>query len=289
MTPFISVFLAALMSSFPAAVAAQSAKLENQGQSYYEEAIQGLRKEGTQDLKKVFDLLSEAAKHKHPEAIGTLGYLYANGIYVTKDDVTARQFFQEAVDLKSKDSRINLGLFLIHGRGGAKDLNKGLVLIQSMVSEGNNQASLALGEIFYMGCHNENNQPDYAKAYEVLLAPASAGIPEAQNFIGIILKDGRLGFKDDDSARLWFEKAAWQGNSKACANLAEFWDYQSENRKCRIEALRWMIVADSLGEIVSKYHLLDITPFLAKDEEKAARNLAELTISQIKSKPKKPN
>jgi TPR repeat protein len=158
-----------------------------------------------------------------------------------------------------------------------------------MVSEGNNQASLALGEIFYMGCHNKNNQPDYSKAYEVLMAPASAGIPEAQNFIGIILKDGRLGFKDDDSARLWFEKAAWQGNSKACANLAEFWDYQSENRKCRIEALRWMIVADSLGEIVSRYHLLDITPLLAKDEESAARKLAELTISLIKSKPKKPN
>ena len=43
-----------------------------------------------------------------------------------------------------------------------------------------------------------------------------------------------------------------------------------------------MIVADQLGEIVSKYHFADIQPLLAKDEEATARKLAESTLKNIK-------
>jgi TPR repeat protein len=282
----IGILFASQFLSLDSGIAAQDSKSAPakavDGQFEYEEAMQKLKNGGTTDIKRVFDLLTLASMKKHPDAIGALGYLYANGIYVEKNDPTARSYFQEAVDLGSKDSRLNLGLFLVHGKGGAMDMKKGLSLLQEMTFEGHTQAALALGELYYTGDHSEKKEPDYAQAYKVFLAPAETGNPAAQNFIGAILRDGRIGPKDTDSARIWFEKAAWQGNPKACTNLAELWNYQSDERKCRIEALRWMIVADLLGEIMSKYHFADIRPLLAKDEEATAKKLAEETLKNIK-------
>jgi TPR repeat protein len=260
-----------------------SSVLEISGQSQYEEAIQRLKDGSDTDLRETFDLLMQAAKQKHPNAIGAIGYLYANGIFVEKDDIKARKYTEEAVALGSKDSRLNLGLFLIHGRGGPKDLDKGLVLLKDMALEGSNEAALSLGEIYYTGEHSETKEPDYQKAYEVLLAPAKSGLPNAQNYIGVLLKDGRLGVKDEEAARVWFEKAALQGNPKACKNLADFWNYQSESRKCRIESLRWLIVAEQLNEIVAKYEWNDIKSLVSHDEEKTARALAELTLEIIRA------
>lgn len=257
--------------------------LEVSGQSQYEEAIQRLKGGGDTDLGEAFDLLMQAAKQKHPNAIGALGYLHANGIFVEKDDIKSRKYTEEAVALGSKDSRLNLGLFLIHGRGGPKNLDKGLVLLRDMALEGSNDAALSLGEIYYTGEHSETKEPDYQKAYEVLLAPAKSGLPNAQNYIGVLLKDGRLGVKDEEAARVWFEKAAWQGNPKACKNLADFWNYQSESRKCRIESLRWLIVAEQLNEIVAKYEWNDIKSLVSAHEEKTARALAELTLERIRA------
>jgi TPR repeat protein len=282
----IGILFASQFLSLDSGIAAQDSKSAPakavDGQFEYEEAMQKLKNGGTTDIKRVFDLLTLASMKKHPDAIGALGYLYANGIYVEKNDPTARSYFQEAVDLGSKDSRLNLGLFLVHGKGGAMDMKKGLSLLQEMTFEGHTQAALALGELYYTGDHSEKKEPDYAQAYKVFLTHAETGNPAAQNFIGAILRDGRIGPKDTDSAQIWFEKAAWQGNPKACTNLAELWNYQSDERKCRIEALRWMIVADLLGEIMSKYHFADIRPLLAKDEEATARKLAEETLKNIK-------
>ena len=278
-----SQILAASTTS-PAEVANNQSISRNANHKQYDAAIHKLKNGGTENLKEVFDLLTESAKQKHPEAIGTLGYLYANGIFVKKDDVVARRYFQEAVELGSKDSRLNLGIFLVYGRGGPQDWEKGISILEEMVREGNNQAAITLGEVYYMGDQSANKAPDYAKAYQVLIAPANAGSPIAQNFLGVMLKDGKLGAQNIDEAKVWLEKAAWQGNSKACANLSDLWDYQSENRNCRIESLRWMMVAEALDEIVSKFLLADITPQLAKDEEMAARDLAAITLEIIKNR-----
>lgn len=284
----IGILFASQFLGLDSGIAAQDSKSAPpkavDGQAEYEEAMQKLKNGGTTDMKKVFDLLTLAATKKHPDATGALGYLHANGVYVEKNDAKARIYFQEAVTLGSKDSRLNLALFLVHGRGGASDIEKGVSLLKEMTLEGHNQASLTLGELYYTGGHSEKNEPDYAKAYEVLITPAESGNPIAQNFIGVILKDGRRGAKDSDSAQAWFEKAAWQGNPKACTNLADLWDYQSADRKCRVEALRWLMVAEQLGEIVSKYQLADIKPLIDKDEELAASKLAEVTLSIIKTR-----
>jgi TPR repeat protein len=249
----------------------------------HKDALALLQNGSPESLAEAHRLLSLAAARKFPPAIGALGYLHANGLGVARDDTAARRYFSEAADLGCAESQTNLALFMVHGRGGPVELEKGIAALEGLAAAGNNQAALALGEIYYAGFHSPRQEPDYAKARAVLAAPAEAGLPNAQNFLGVMLKDGRNGPGDPDAARLWFEKAAWQGNAKACTNLAEIWNPKSDNRQARIEALRWLMVAAELGEVLAKYHLEDIGDQVPDGEKHAASALAAVTLGVVRA------
>lgn len=238
-------------------------------------------REVEKDPAKALDLMKKAAEQGVPDALGGVGYFYSTGLVVEKDEAKAREYFEKGAKLGSSASQSNLGIYLIRGMGGERDVPRGLSLMQQAVKAGNEQAAVLFGEIYYTGEHAEG-APDYAKAYEVLIGPAGAGNAVAQNTVGVILRDGRLSSKDVDSARVWFEKAAMQGNPKACTNLFELWNYQSENRFARIEAIRWLLVANELDEVMAKYFYKDIQSFFSNEEEKVARQLAEMTLGAMK-------
>jgi len=231
---------------------------------------------------KALELMKKAADQNHPDALGGVGYFYSSGLVVEKDEAKARGFFERGAKLGSSASQSNLGIYLIRGLGGEKDVPGGLSLMHKAVKAGSQQAAILLGEIYYTGEH-ANGTPDFSKAYEVLIGPAGSGNAIAQNTVGVMLKDGRLGSKDIDAARVWFEKAAMQGNAKACTNLFEIWDYQSENRLARIEAIRWLLVANQLEEVMAMCLYKDIKSFFANPEERAASQLAEMTLRAIKT------
>lgn len=243
-----------------------------------------LRGEGvSQDYEKAFPLLQEAADLNHADAMAALGYLYSVGLGVPKDDAKARSFFARGSENGSLAARVNLGIFLVKGRGGNKDVEGGIALLKEAAEKGDTQAASRLGEIFYFGEHADGRS-DYQKAHDVLIGEAEAGNAVAQNMIGVILKNGYLGPKDKDSARVWFERAALQGNAKACANLADIWDHQSPDRSARIEAIRWLVVSRNLKEITGTYKLEDIQATLAPDEFKVAERLADVTMANLSKK-----
>lgn len=237
---------------------------------------------GGKDPAKALELMKKAAEQKHPDALGGIGYFYSSGLVVGKDEAKAREYFERGAKLGSAACQSNLGIYLIRGLGGEKDIPLGLSLMHKAVKAGSQQAAILLGEIYYTGEHADGI-PDFSKAYEVLIGPAGSGNAIAQNTVGVMLKDGRLGEKDIDTARVWFEKAAMQGNPKACTNLFELWDYQSDNRLARIEAIRWLLVANQLEEVMAMYLYKDIKSFIADPEERAASQLAEMTLHSIKT------
>lgn len=236
------------------------------------------------DEAKVVELMLAAAQQGHAEALATLGYCYSVGVGVEKDDAQAREYFEKGAAKGSAAAKGNLGLFLIHGRGGEKDIARGVAMMQAAADGGNAQSAVLLAEIFYFGTHADG-KPDFQKAHDTLLKAADAGNAVAQNMLGVILKDGQLGKKDEDAARVWFEKAALGGNGKACFNLAELWNPRSPERWARIEALRWLIVGHGLDEVAAAYLLKDIKPNVAPDELKAAGKLAEITRSALPRRP----
>ncbi len=210
-----------------------------------------------------------------------LGYFYSTGTGVEKIDEEARRYFSLAAEKGSPAGEGNLGLFMIQGRGGKKDATAGVEWMRKAIAHGNRQSAVMLGEIFYFGQHTEDETPDFAQAAAVLRGPAEAGNAAAQNMMGVMLRDGRLGEKDVDGARAWFEKAARQGNGKACYSLAELWDHTSQDRWARIEALRWLMIGESLGEVTATYFLKDVRGLHPPDDLQTAQRLAALVTDAL--------
>ena len=233
------------------------------------------------DAQKCFELAQKAAEQGHPEAWATLGYCYSVGFGAKQDDAEARRCFSLAAEKGSIIGKGNLGLFIIRGRGGEKDAPRGVALMQEAARAGNQQSAILLGEIFYIGEH-ANGVPDYQAAHAILLGPAEAGNATAQNTIGVLLKDGRIGEKDELGARIWLERSAMQGNAKAGFNIGEMlWKQQARDSWTRIEALRWLTVADRLNETMAYYFIEDIKAGLDPQELRTARELAQVTLSAL--------
>ena len=252
--------------------------------SWYATAQKLLRGEGVQrDETQAAELLEKAATAGHADAWAALGYCYSSGTGIVRDDAEARRCFERGAALSSAAAKSNLGAFLVQGRGGPKDAKRGVELMEEAIAGGSTETALRLGEIYYFGQHAAG-QPDYQRAHQVLLAPAHEGNAAAQNMLGVILKDGRLGEVKLDEARVWLEKAALQGNGKACHNLAELWNHRSPDRWARIEALRWLVAGQGLGEALARIHLSEIRPHLAADELEIAQDLAEITLREIAGK-----
>jgi len=230
------------------------------------------------ELEALIARLKVEAEAGDAEALSALGFCYANGKGVPADEAIARSYFEKASEKGSVTASGNLGLFLIRGRGGDQDLDRGVTLMTTAAEGGNLQARLLLGEVFYFGLHQTDAKPDYQKAYAHLIVAAEAGNPSAQNMIGVIFKDGLAGTIDLDAARIWLEKAALGGEGKACFNLAEIWNPNSENRLARIESLRWLIVGDKLGEVTATRLLEDLRKSAPADEMAVATELAQSTL-----------
>jgi len=228
--------------------------------------------------------LKTAAEAGDAEAFSTLGFCYANGRGVTQDDAEARKFFEQASNQGSIAGKGNLGLFLIQGRGGDKEIERGVSLMEEAAKAGNLESHTFLGQVYYFGLH-DGGKPDYHKAYEHLLPAAEKDHAASQNMIGVIFKDGLAGKIDRDAARVWLEKAAFNGNGKACFNLSELWNPNAEDRWARIESIRWLIVGDKLGEIAATYQLEDIRSSVPPDELAVAQDLAETTSRRLRVNP----
>ena len=73
------------------------------------------------DLAPETKALIETAEKGDADAQVNLGWMYANGQGVTKDEVEAVKWFRKAADQGNADGQSNLGLMYENGRGVAKD------------------------------------------------------------------------------------------------------------------------------------------------------------------------
>jgi TPR repeat protein len=244
-------------------------------------AIQYLTGQGvTKNESKGFEILEEAAATGDADALCGLGACYALGQGVPRDDAKARDLFKRATEAGSTAGASNLGIFLVRGRGGEADVARGIFLLKKAAAAGHLSSAMLLGEIYAEGAH-AGGKPDYQKAYDILVGPATEGDPAAQNFIGVILKDGRLGPDRVPEARVWLEKAAFQGNGKACFNLARLWDPNSPDKMARIEGMRWLLLGSELQEPLSSRMVQDLQPMFTEEDFAVAMGLAKVTWQQV--------
>jgi len=239
-------------------------------------------KEVAKDDKKALELFQKASDLGHPDATASVGYFYSVGMVVEKDEVKARQLFEAAAVQGSALGKVKFARYLIVGTAGAKDINRGIEILQGMADQGSKTATTMLGEVFFWGEHGDNT-PDYARAFPFFKRLADSGDANAQNYVGVMIRDQRMEGYPPDSAREWFLRAAQQGNGKACNNLGQ-WKYESADRAERIEALKWILVGKQLKDVTAAFFLESRTAFIKDDEMKEAWASAEETIAALDKK-----
>lgn len=232
------------------------------------------------DEAKTLELMKKAAEKGYPDAIGGIGYFYASGIVVAKDDTQALEWFKKGAEKGSLKAQLNYGQMLRAGKGTVKNSDEGMKWIQKAADVGLPDAEVALGEIYYLG--SDDRQPDYSKAFPLLLKAAEAGNAKAQNFVGVSYRDGLGAVIDAAKAAEWFRKSALQNDAKAQSNLGHLIGVESKDSARQIEALKWLILAASQGEVTASRTLNEITPHIPLVVMTKAR--AEANAFKLKQK-----
>ena len=279
------VLLAGLAVAIPLAVCAAGNDAETmfqQGRAAFSGS------DGEKDYSKARELLEEAGKHGHAEAMAGLGYLYHEGLGVDKDLDKAADWFRQSAEAGSLKGQLNYGLLLRKGSGVEKSHEKGILWIRKAAEGGLPEGQHALGQLLFLG--DDDQAPDRKEALKWLTPLAEQGNPDAQNMVGVATRDGLGGLTPDkDAAKEWFRKAAIQGDRKAQSNLGHILGEPVSENPDREEALKWLIVASENGEITAKKTRNELRPainsllyFKAEQEAKS-----EITKQRLRDANKK--
>ncbi|RYZ89353.1 MAG: sel1 repeat family protein, partial [Proteobacteria bacterium] len=106
---------------------------------------------------------------------GPGAYNAAQHYQVIRDIPNALKFFEAASDLGFGPGSTSLAFYYRHGIGVEKDERLMLTLYQIAIEQGDPEAGLQLGEIYFMGSHPEVAQQDFRRAAELLEFPANRG------------------------------------------------------------------------------------------------------------------
>lgn len=288
------VFTGPVFSADPAPT--RAALIESAGRGDAEAQFQlsrALLADGGGDAVKALalDWMKKAAAQGHADALGGVGYFFANGVAVPKDEAQAVEWFRKGADKGSAKSQLNLGLLTANGRGVAKDEAEGLRLIDAAAAKAHREALYAQAETYFYGQFGRTL--DYSKALPIFQKAAEAGHVGAQINLGVIFRDG-LGTKKDDAAAIsWFRRAAEQGNAKAQSNLGHIIGIETSDRARRLEGLKWIILAAEQREVTAMKTLEELQHrFAAKGmEERAAevaeaRSMAEAEQEKLRAQPR---
>ena len=96
---------------------------------------------------------------------------------------------------------------------------------------------------------------DYATALEGFRVHAEQGNAFAQDYLGIMYRDGMGVAQDNDEAVRWFRLAAEQGNAVAQTNLGFMYGTGSGVARNDAEAVRWFRLAAEQGNAVAQDYL----------------------------------
>lgn len=170
--------------------------------------------------------------------VGSNYYYGRNG--VEKNRVKALEYYKQAAELGNVEAIYNVGMCAKLGQGCQKD-------------------SVTASYYFYQAA-----QKDYELSFEELKALAEAGIPEAQNRLGICYKQGHATKIVEKNAAYWYHQAAKQGNPYAQYNLGMCYNDGKGVKQNTQEALEWFKLSAQQGH----EHAMKMVDKIEEDEKK---------------------
>ena len=135
-----------------------------------------------------------------------------NEAYNKKDYHAAVEWFSKATEQGNAQAQNWLGWMYANGRGVERDDKQAVELYRKAAEQGNVQAQTNLG---WMYANGRGVEKDYTQALEWRRKAAEQGHAQAQNRLGEMYENGRGVEKDYYTAVEWYRKAAAQGNKDA--------------------------------------------------------------------------
>lgn len=156
------------------------------------------------DSKRGVNLLSEASEFGDDAATNYLGYLYEIGLYVKPDTNKAIKYYKTAIENDYSPSQYRLGRLLIDGLFGApKDEKTAIDLFERAVQQGNLNAMEDLGICAYQG---KGMPVDMERARMLFEKCAKEGLLQSQYDFALMNYQGKGGPQNYKAAEYWYKK-----------------------------------------------------------------------------------
>jgi len=175
-----------------------------------------------------FMCFQRAAKLGVSQAAYNLGTYYRDGMSVgsgeaamtlERDLEKAREFFRQAADTNYAPACRELGKLNVTGQGGAKNLKRGLALLQRAVELGDATAALALANYYESIAAADPKALD--KRVQWLKRAADQEIPEALFQLALCYEAGKGVKSNQKLASGLYRRAAGKGHTLSMLKLAE--------------------------------------------------------------------
>jgi TPR repeat protein len=202
----------------------------------------GAAEHGTAPTPSALQALAEQGK---ADAQFDLGFAYAKGRGVTRDDTVARHWFALAAAQGVAKAQYWMGFMVERGRGGTRSYADALRWYRRAADQGFSPAEVAVGRFYGRGL---GVQRDPARRTDWYRRAAEHGNPVGQWAIGNFYQFGDGMAKDILQARQWYERAAGQGFVLAEARLGLLYEHGNGVPKDYAEALHWFRPAADAGD-----------------------------------------
>ncbi|MCW8131077.1 MAG: SEL1-like repeat protein [Planctomycetota bacterium] len=193
------------------------------------------------DTKEGLGMLEESARAGESTAMWALGYASENGLGVPKDEAKAREWYEKAARLGSREGMEMLGKSLYR----AKEYADAFGWLLKAAEAGKETSMTFVGYALVAG---EGVPKDLARGIEWYRKAADAGETVAARNLGNLYLNGQGVPKDPGKAFDLFRRSAEGGNSGGMANLSYMYRIGSGTAQDHAKALDWARKAAEQGE-----------------------------------------
>jgi TPR repeat protein len=208
----VSILLLCLQLS--SAAKTQTATLGLNAPQLYEKGMNSLLGTGvSRNELNAVDYFRRSAELGYPQAQVVLGYFYDTGTVVSQDSQQAADWYRKAARQDDRLADWLLGRLYYTGSGVSRDLSAAESWLQKSASQGD-----PFGQYLLALIRLERN--DYPKAADWFRKAAMQGLPQAQQHLGELLKQGQGVNEDKFEAYVWLLMSFDAGNRIVAAELS---------------------------------------------------------------------
>ena len=203
-----------LACALAGSAAAQNPSLGTDAPRLFEKGMNLLSGVGaTADDLDAIDYLRRSAELRYAPAQVVVGYFYDSGTKVPQDYAAAADWYKKAARQNDRVAEWLLGRLYYGGSGVPKDLSAAETWLQKSAGQGDPYGQYLLGLV-------KLERSDYVKAAELFRKAANQGLPQAQQQLGRLLKDGQGITADKNQAYIWLLTSYQAGYQPAGADLS---------------------------------------------------------------------